>query len=188
MVSAAIFLGFVAELSVQIKRIEGDRRTFTYLQLAAGAASITPLILTPLAWCVAAFRPEHSPDIIQAFNDLGFITMVTATPEVGVQVLAVGLAVLSDKRAQPVFPRWVAHASFVCAIGLQCGLLCVLARTGPLAWDGFVAGGIESIVFVPWTLLMCVMLLKAIKQQEVEEPEEAGRGVDVDRRGVLTAP
>jgi hypothetical protein len=32
------------------------------------------------------------------------------------------------------------------------------------------------------------MLLKAIKQQEVEEPEEAGRGVDVDRRGVLTAP
>ena len=188
MVSAAIFLGFVAELSVQIKRIEGDRRTLTYLQLAAGAASITPLILTPLAWCVAAFRPEHSPDIIQAFNDLGFITMVTATPEVGVQVLAVGLAVLSDKRAQPVFPSWVAHASFVCAIGLQCGLLCVLARTGPLAWDGFVAGGIESIVFVPWTLLMCVMLLKAIRQQEVEEHEEAGRGVDVDRRGVLTAP
>lgn len=188
MVSAAIFLGFVAELSVQIKRIEGDRRTFTYLQLAAGAASITPLILTPLAWCVAAFRPEHSPDIIQAFNDLGFITMVTATPEVGVQVLAVGLAVLSDKRAQPVFPRWVAHASFVCAIGLQCGLLCVLARTGPLAWDGFVAGGIESIVFVPWTLLMCVMLLKAIKQQEAEEPQEAGRGVDVNQSGVLTAP
>jgi hypothetical protein len=187
MVSAAIFLGFVTELSVQIKRIEGDHRTFTYLQLAAGAASITPLILTPLAWCVAAFRPEHSPEIIQVFNDLGFITMITATPEVGVQVLAVGLAVLSDKRAQPVFPRWVASASFVCAIGLQCGLLCVLARTGPLAWDGIVAGGIESIVFIPWTLLMCVMLLKAIKQQETEEHEEVGRGLDVNRREVLVA-
>jgi hypothetical protein len=184
MLSAGVFLGFIGVLSVQIKRIEGERRTFTYLQLAAGTASITPLILTPLAFCTAAFRPEHSPEVIQTLNDFGFITMVTATPEVGVQVLAVGLAILADKRANRVFPRWVAHASFVCAIGLQCGLLCVLTRTGPLAWDGLVGGGIESIVFVPWTILMCVVLLRAIKQQETEESTQ--QDLDMNRRGILT--
>jgi hypothetical protein len=183
MVSAAVYLGFIAVLSAQIKRIEGDRRTFTYLQLAAGAASMTPLIVAPLAWCVAAFRPERNPEIIQAFNDLAFIAMLMVTPLAVVQVLAVGLAILSDKRARPIFPRWVAHASFVCALGLQVGVLCVLTRTGPFAWDGAITGTLDNLI-MPWTILMCVMLLKAIKRQEAEEVR---RAADVNPRGVLTS-
>jgi hypothetical protein len=182
LLASAPFVPFIAVLSAQIKRIEGDRRTFTYLQLAAGAASMTPLIVTPLPWCVAAFRP-HSPEIIQVLNDLGFITMLTATPAVGVQVLAVGLAVLADKRAQPVFPRWVAHASFVCALGLQGGLLLVLTRTGPFAWDGVIAG-LLPFIFFPWCILMTPLLLRAIKQQEAEEADVALR-VNLDKAGGL---
>jgi hypothetical protein len=141
---------------------------------------MTPLIVTPLPWCVAAFRP-HSPEIIQVLNDLGFITMLTATPAVGVQVLAVGLAVLADKRAQPVFPRWVAHASFVCALGLQGGLLLVLTQTGPFAWDGVIAG-LLPFIFFPWCILMTPLLLRAIKQQEAEEADIALR-VNLDTTG-----
>jgi hypothetical protein len=166
--STAPFLLFIGVLSVQIRRIEGDRRTFTYIQLASGTASMVPIILAPLAWCVAAFRPEQSPESIRSFNDLGFITMVMTTPMVAVEVLAVGLAILSDKRARPVFPRWFAHASFLCAIGLLAGMLCVLSRTGPLAWNGMIAGWPPSFLFLSWTIVMTVMLLKAIKQQEAE--------------------
>jgi len=170
-------------LSAQIKRIEGGRRTFTYLQLAAGAASMTPLIVTPLAWCVAAFRPEHNPEVIQAFNDLAFIAMLMVTPLAVVQVLAVGLAILSDRRAQPIFPGWVAHASFVCALGLQGGLLLVLTQTGPFAWDGVIAG-LLPFIFFPWCILMTPLLLRAIKQQETEEADVALR-VNLDKMGEL---
>jgi hypothetical protein len=166
--STAPFLLFIGVLSVQIRRIEGDRRTFTYIQLASGTASMVPIILAPVAWCVAAFRPEQSPESIRSFNDLGFITMVMTTPMVAVEVLAVGLAILSDKGVRPVFPRWFAHASFVCAIGLLAGMLCVLSRTGPLAWNGMIAGWPPSLLFLAWTVVMTVMLLKAIKQQEAE--------------------
>jgi hypothetical protein len=182
LLASAPFVPFIAVLSTQIKRIEGNRRTLTYLQLAAGAASMTPLIVTPLPWCVAAFRP-HSPQIIQALNDFGFITMLTATPAVGVQVLAVGLAVLADKRVQPVFPRWVAPASFVCALGLQGGLLLVLTQTGPFAWDGVIAG-LLPFIFFPWCILMTPLLLRAIKQQEAEEAEVALR-VNLDKTAEL---
>jgi hypothetical protein len=168
LLSTAPFLLFIGVLSVQMRRIEGDRRTFTYIQLASGTASMVPIILAPLAWSVAAFRPEQSPESIQSFNDLGFITMVMTTPMVAVQVLVVGLAILSDKGARPVFPKWFAHASFVCAIGLLTGLLCVLSRTGPLAWNGMIAGWPPSILFLSWTILMTVILLKAIKRQEAE--------------------
>jgi hypothetical protein len=103
---------FVAVLSAQMKRIEGDRPTFTYLQLAAGATSLAPIIVAPLAWCAAAFRPEHSPDTLQALSDLGFLTMVMTTPAAMAQVFAVGMVVLSDKSVRPVFPRWVAPSEF----------------------------------------------------------------------------
>jgi hypothetical protein len=168
LLSTAPFLLFIGVLSVQIRRIEGSRRTFTYIQIVSGTASMVPIILAPLAWCVAAFRPEQSDGTIQAFNDLGFITMVMTTPMVAVEVLAVGLAILSDKGTRHVFPRWFAHASFVCAIGLLAGMLCVLSRTGPLAWNGMIAGWPPSLLFLAWTIVMTVMLLKAIKQQEAE--------------------
>ena len=168
MASAAPFFMFIAVLSAQMKRIEGDRPTFTYLQLAAGATSLAPIIVAPLAWCAAAFRPEHSPDTLQALNDLGFLTMVMTTPAAMAQVFAVGMVVLSDKSARPVFPRWVAPASFVCVIALLSGMSCVLARTGPFAWDGKVASGLENLGFVPWTVFMVVVLLRAIKRQAAE--------------------
>jgi hypothetical protein len=168
MASAAPFFLFIAVLSAQMKRIEGDRPTFTYLQLAAGATSLAPVIVAPLAWCTAAFRPEHSPDTLQALSDLGFLTMVMTTPAAMAQVFAVGMVVLSDKSVRPVFPRWVAPASFAAAIALLFGMLCVLARTGPFAWDGTLALGLENLGFVPWTISMVVVLLRAIKQDEMQ--------------------
>ena len=168
MLSTAPFLLFIAVLSAQLKRIEGNGRTFTYAQLAAGTASMTPIILIPLVWCVAAFRPERSAEFIQAFNDLGFITQVMVTPPAMAQVLVVGLAILSDKSARPIFPRWLGYVSVLCAIADLPGLLCVLYKTGPFAWNGIIAGALPSLAFFPWVILMAVMLTKAIKQQEAE--------------------
>ena len=168
MLSVAPFLLFIAVLSVQIKRIEGDRRTFTYAQLAAGTASMTPIILIPLAWSVAAFRPERSDQLIQAFNDLASITQVMVTPPAMVQILAVSLAILSDTRARPIFPRWLGYVSVLCAIADVPGLLCVLYKTGPFAWDGIIASTLPAFTFLPWTILMAVMLTKAITQQKAE--------------------
>jgi hypothetical protein len=166
MASAAPFLLFIAVLSAHIKRMEGDGRIFTYLQLAAGATSMTPIILAPLAWCTAALRPDNSPEIIRAFNDFGIITMIVATPAAMAQVLAVGLAVLAEKSPRPVFPRWVAPASFLCVIALAFGMPAALTQTGPFAWDGLLGGGLESLGFLPWTVMMTFVLLRAIRQQE----------------------
>jgi hypothetical protein len=167
MASAAPFLLFIAVLSAQMKRIEGNGRTLTYLQLAAGATSMTPIILAPLAWCTAALRPDNSPEIIRALNDFGLMTMIVATPAAMAQVFAVALAVLADKSARPVFPRWIAAASFLCVLALTFGMPAALTQTGPFAWDGFVGGGLESLGFIPWTILMAVVLTRAIRQQEL---------------------
>jgi hypothetical protein len=59
----------------------------------------------------------------------------------------------------------------------------VLTRTGPFAWDGAITGTLDNLI-MPWTILMCVMLLKAIKRQEAEE---VGQAADVNPRGVLNS-
>src|SRR5260370_18276957 len=48
LLASAPFLPFIPVLSTQIKPIEGDRRTFTYLHLPAGAPPIMPPIPLPL--------------------------------------------------------------------------------------------------------------------------------------------
>ncbi len=169
MFSVAPFLLFIAVSSAQIKRIEGDRRTFTYAQLAAGTASMTPIILIPLVWAVAAFRPERSDQLIQAFNDLASITQVMVTPPAMLQILVVGLAIFSDTRARPIFPRWLGYLSVFCAVVDAPGLLCVLYKTGPFAWDGILASLWPALTFLLWTILMAVMLTRAITQQQEAE-------------------
>jgi hypothetical protein len=169
MLSSVPFFLFIGELSAQIRRIEGNRRTFTYAQLAMGIGSMSAILLYALAWSVAAYRPERSADVIQAFNDLGFFCIVMASPPAMGQVLMIGLATLSDKRAKPIFPRWFGYVSVFCAIAVLPGVLCVLVKTGPLAWDGMLANTIPAFSFLPWCILTAVMLVRAINQQAAEE-------------------
>src|SRR5882757_7939771 len=56
MLSTPPFVLFIAVLSAQIRRIEGDRRTFTYAQLVAGTVSMVPVLLIPVIWCATAFQ------------------------------------------------------------------------------------------------------------------------------------
>jgi cytochrome bd-type quinol oxidase subunit 2 len=76
--STAPALLFIDVLSVQIRRIEGTRRTYTDIQMVAGTASLVPIVLAPLAWSVAVFsaRAKRSE-----YSDL---TMVMTTPMVAV--------------------------------------------------------------------------------------------------------
>jgi hypothetical protein len=45
------------------------------------------------------------------------------------------------------------------------GLLCWMFKTGPFAWDGFFAGAIPPCTFLPWCILMAVMLVRAIDKE-----------------------
>jgi hypothetical protein len=164
--STALFVLFIAVLSVQIRRIEGDRRTFTYAQIVAGTASMAPVILGPLGWAVGAFRPESGN--VQAFNDLSFLILAGVTPPATAQMFVVGLAILSDKRAQPILPRWAGYVSIVISIVAVQGLLCWMFKTGPFAWDGFLAGSLPTLLFFPWSILMAVVLIRAINREAQE--------------------
>jgi hypothetical protein len=169
MLSTAPFTVFISELSTQMRRMEGERRTFTYAQLSAGIASMVPVILVPVIWCATAFHAQHHAEIVQAFNDLGLITTVMVTPPAMAQVLVTGLAILADRNVTPVLPRWLGYFSLVVALFCLPGVLCVQFRSGPFAWNGVLAGALPSLVFFTWVIVTSLGLVRAVNQQAFEE-------------------
>ena len=78
---------------------------------------------------------------------------------------AVGIAIITDSSATPVFPRWAAYLSFWTA-GLSIpGGLTILFKTGPLAYNGLLALWIPLTVFAIWVATMSVLSVRAIRRE-----------------------
>lgn len=169
MMAGALYAPFTAAIAAQMRRIE-HRATpvLTYTQLAAGIATIL-LFLTPaLIWTVAAYRPERPAEITQALNDLGWFFFVMPFVLGFTQNLALGFAVISDKRPRPVFPRWLGYFNFWIALLFVPGCLITFFKAGAFAWNGLLAFWLPASVFGPWFFVVSIYVMKAAKQQALD--------------------
>jgi hypothetical protein len=157
---------WVAVISVQISRIEQGARTLTYTQLISGGAAIVLFILTAFLWGLLAFRPDRSPDLMMLLNDFAWLSLLTPAGPFTVQNIAIGLAILQDKSAEPVFPRWAAYLNFWTGLLFVPGVMCLFFKRGPFAWDGLFVFWIPLLIFGGWFIAMFVLLRQAIKRQQ----------------------
>ncbi|GGL10160.1 hypothetical protein [Nocardia jinanensis] len=167
------FLAFGAGITGQTRRIKGVASTLTILQTAAFAAASLLLILPITMWFAAAFRPDTQPaENIQIFNDFGWISFIAGFPPFVVWIAATGCAILSDSRANPLFPRWSGYFSLLMAfIQAAPPVLLVFFKTGPFAWNGVLSFWIPLTDFFVWFLVITALTLKAIdRKYEDEEP------------------
>ncbi len=157
-----------AIISVLMWRSEGRNAPLALTQLITGVMTLAPFILTGLCWAVAAFRPERDPEAIVLINDLGWVALEMVTPPAIIQLIAIGLCILNDRSAQPVFPRWVAFFSFwICLLFLP-GLLVTMFLSGPFAWNGLLSFWVAASAYGGWLLTMFVMCLKAVARIETD--------------------
>ena len=90
-----------------------------------------------------------------------------------IQNIALGLCILSDKQAEPIFPRWVGYYNLWVAVLFVPGGLLTFFKTGPFAWDGLFVWWVPFAVFFSWYIAMPFILMGAIKQQAQSEPAVA---------------
>ncbi len=101
-------------------------------------------------------------------NDLSWIFAVLPWPPAFMQNIAIAAAILTDKSANPIFPRWVAYMNIWVSLAYIPGGLLPFFKSGPFAWNGILVFWLAGSVFIIWFVAMTVMLLKAIKRQERE--------------------
>ena len=174
MYGAIPYTMFIGVISVQMFRIKGISRLTPYLQLVAGIGAVLVYLLPVILFAVIAFRPERDPALTLFGNDIGWQFIITNVPIVQVQFGAIALAVLQDKSANPVFPRWIAYVNIWLAVIFVPAPVAFFFKTGPFAWNGLFTFWLPAIGFFIWAAAMVWALLRAIS---AEERERAGSGV-----------
>jgi hypothetical protein len=169
MFASALLVPWSAALAAQIARIEGSRSVLAMTQLGSGIALSLEFIVPIMVWQAAAYKA--SPErlfIISVLNDMGWLMFVGVISSVVVQVLVLGVAILLDGHAAPVFPRWSGYFCLWTALLLSPAGLVPLFHEGPFAWNGLFAFWIPLSVYCVWMLTMARLLLTAISTDTVE--------------------
>src|SRR5258707_2924890 len=101
---SAFMMMFAAAISAQLQRIEGRTTPWAFVQLMGGVMGNIPFALTGMIWTVAAFRPDRSPEVTQAINDLAWFVLELPAPTAVIQFLAIICVVLGDESEDRSFP------------------------------------------------------------------------------------
>jgi hypothetical protein len=159
----------LALIVMQIRRMAHRTPIFSYCLLGCATGGPTLFLLANLFWLLAAFRPERSPELIQLFNDMAWVTFVSQVGFLIGQSVFVALAIYLDRQAKPVFKTWVAHFNLLIAAALAPASFVGLALSGPLAWDGLLSFWTRNIAIGLWIVVMGVVLGQATYRQRREE-------------------
>lgn len=150
MLAASIYMPFFAALALQLKKMEHPSTLWTYSMLTSTLLGFVPLLVAEMLFSTAAYRPERSDELIQLISDFGFIMFVGPALPGTVQMLSVAFAVLGDRGAEPVFPRWVGFLCIWTAVLTIPGALVTLFKGGPFAWNGVLAFWVAAFAFGVW--------------------------------------
>ena len=185
----AAFLGpFVAELTVQMRRIEGEHSPLSWLQLGFGTLFVFEFILPCFVCLAATYRPERSPEVTQALFDLCWLMFVGVVSTAVVQCAAIAVAIMGDHREEPIFPRWVGLFNVWTAIIFSLGGVIVFFKHGPLAWNGLFTFWIPLSIYGGWLGVMLWAMLRAITIQERSQGGAPAAGLDTQAQlDALTA-
>ena len=166
--SWALIIPFAAGISIQINRMHDGPSVLSYTQLACASSNVVLVIIPELLWTTAAFRPEQNPELIRMLNDMGWITFLWPVGTFVVQVVAVGLATLSDKNDRPIFPRWFGFFCLWIAVLFLPGVMLTFFKTGPFAWDGLLVFWLAVVAFFGWYTVTFTVLRASIIRQGQE--------------------
>jgi hypothetical protein len=175
--AGALTAPYVAAISTQMKRIEGSSHPLAYLQLGCGMVGVLLVTIPTFFWQAAAYDPHRSSEITQALHVAGWLPFIAAIFPAIVQNFSIAGAILTDKRADPIFPRWLAYANiWIATLFIPSGLV-LFFHHGPFSWNGIFTFWLAATVFGAWFVAMIFCLLKAIAREESEAP--AGAAVEL---------
>lgn len=182
--SSGLVTPFAAALSLHLRRTE-DREfpVLSLTQFAAGTTGIMMFLTQAMFWSIAAYRPQRSPEITQALNDIAWFFTVMPFCLIFIQALAVAGAIFSDKRERPVFPRWLGYLNVWCAVLYVPGGTCTFFKIGPLAWNGLFAFWTPACVYLTWFTVMAAQVTKAARRYRDEVEARSSRPTAVATTG-----
>ena len=165
--ASTLLLPWTAAISAVLEKADSPLPALSKTQMISGVLAFSPLMFCSFFFAAAAFRSERGSDLVYLLNDVGWIFLVM-TPGM-IQPLAIGIAILLDKSADPLLPRWLGYLNLWLATLFACGVFNPLFKTGPFAWNGLMAFWIPACIFSLWITCMMVGLTGAARKLETRD-------------------
>jgi hypothetical protein len=167
---APLYFVFSSVLSRIMQKIEGPDGPLSIIEQMGGAVTTVVILVGGICWLTAAFRvDERTAEGIRQLHDFGWMFFDTTYMATSLQMVAVALVLLNDKRAVPLFPGWVAWFSiFVAAVFVPITLI-PFFLDGPFAWNGLFNYWVGFTAFFLWVTFYSFYAFKAIARLEQED-------------------
>jgi len=171
-----LIIPWAALIAVRTRRQEEGFPLFTYAQVGCLGCAIFVLIIIPMVWAVAAFRPgDIAPDITRMLNDTAWFLFLYTWPPFSAWNVFIAVPILRAKPGTEAFPRWVAYLNIWVALLLFPAGVIGFFKTGPFAFNGVIAFYIPLAVFFGWIIAMTVMLLRGINEDVQRATGDSGK-------------
>lgn len=169
---ACSVLYFVWGLAITkvMEKVERHNNVLSTLQLW-GAGFTTLIFVIPCGiWLTATFRADTlEPGTLQILFDLGWMIFDLAYSLTTLQMVALGVCFLADRRQVPLFPAWVSWFSIWVGVMFVIEALNPFFKTGPFSRSGTVNYWLEFSIFFLFMAIISVYLFKAIDRLVQEE-------------------
>lgn len=168
-IGVPFYMAFGAAVNAQTRRIPGVPHTLIQLQVAAFSSSVLLIAGPFMIWWAAAFRPDtQSPEVIQALNDLGWISFLVGWVPFVTWYVITGVAILCDSGATPIYPRWTGYLAFMMGFGQTSASFLVFFKDGAFAWNNLFGWWLPATEFFTWFLVVTVFTVKAINTSHAQ--------------------
>ena len=156
---AALMAPWFGVVTRRVRAIPGHGPATAYCQLALAALLVFEIVLPITLIQVVAFRPERIGGDTLLLDDVAMILLISPAYTVIVEWIVTGTAILRDRSAAPVFPRWCGWANIATAVLSVPGVVVIFHKTGPWRWSGIFGFWLPAVVFGLWFVLMSATLL-----------------------------
>jgi hypothetical protein len=171
-VGLLFYIWFLGTLSSALRAAAGDPRLPT-VAFGGGILSAVFVVLALTGTGLASYRPEMSPELVRALNDIGAVAGGTATGAFVALLAATGIVILRSG----ALPEWLGWLSVAGAVANLSTLGVFFAKTGAFAADGALGLYVPVAGFV-----IPIAALSIVLTQRSGEPTLGGRvGGAVDR-------
>lgn len=173
----SLYMPWTAQIGTQLARLERHSHTMTNLQLIGGALTVFVMCFGMVCWATATFRPEIDPVVLRMLIDMGWLGIELQWILTTMQMVAMALVGLSDKRKTPLFPRWVCFLSIWCSLSFAPASLTMFLKTGPFAWDGVLSYYLPWAAWLIWCLVVSGYMVRDVMRRMPLAGDAAARPV-----------
>jgi len=165
MTFAPAYMAWGLGISKLIETLEGDNRVLSVLQLWGAGLTVVPVYMCCVFILAGTYRVEElDPKIIQLLYDMSWLTISVCYSVTTLQMIAMGVAFLYDRRAVPLMPKWLCWYSIWGGMMFIAEDLMPFFKTGPFARNGILNFWIEYGIYFFYMIFVTVYMFRAVKR------------------------